>query len=202
MLLFALLLGIALVYAYARRPWGERPAQVQRPAVAVASPTPAAVETPPPAGPRAEFSEAEPPSPPPAVPPQARRRPDGATAGRSADDGAGRSGTASRARVRVKPTTPRLTDYFETISTEIGSRWQVPESAGRRAAAVPVVIKVARDGRVVWALVEGSSGDPAIDGSVNGLIEDLKRDGLPPLPDHYPYDELDVGLVLNAATAR
>jgi hypothetical protein len=109
----------------------------------------------------------------------------------------GRSGTAPR--VRVRPTVPRLADYFRTLSTEIGDRWTLPESAAGRTTTIPIVLKIARDGRVLWALVEGSSGDPAIDDSVARMIDDLKREGLPPLPDQYPYDELDIGLVLNAA---
>lgn len=209
-LLLVALLAIVLLYAYARWPGGERPVRAARPAaagrpvapVASATPTPAARETPSPPSPRAEFSQAEPKSRPPAGAPQARRRPAGTTTDRPAGSDAARSGTAPGARVRIRPTTPRLTDYFETISTEIGSRWRAPDATERRGTGVPVVLKIARDGRVLWALVEGSSGDPAIDGSVTGLIEDLKRDGLPPLPDDYPYDELDIGLVLNAAGLR
>lgn len=162
-----------------------------------------AAPAPSPAGARAQFAPPaatpEAPGPRPAATPGARKRQAQATAELPADSRADRSGKPPVPRVRVKPSNPRLADYFRAVSAEVGDRWRLPASAGRRNAAIPVVLKIARDGRVLWALIDGSSGDAAIDASVATMIEGVKREGLPPLPDHYPYDELDIGLVLNPA---
>ncbi len=112
---------------------------------------------------------------------------------------AGRSGTAPGLRLQVQPTAPQLADYFRAVSAKVADRWSLPKTVKRRDATIPIVLKIARDGRVLWAVIEGSSGDPAIDDSVAKMIEDIRREGLPPLPDQYPYDELDIGLTLNSA---
>ncbi len=214
-LLAALAAGLLLF-----RPWSatERPSSTaaRREAPPVAGPAGPATGKPadaaatpgaspaPPAGSRVEF--ATPQATPAGQEAQPRATPDtrqrrAASTVPGADQRPGRSGRASPSRVQVKVTAPQLADYFQAVSGEIAGRWRLPKSAAPRSATIPVVLKVARDGRVLWALVEGSSGEAAIDASVARMIEDIKQTGLPPLPGDYPYDELDIGLVLNPAGA-
>lgn len=182
--LFAILVVVALLYP--RWSGGPQPGDV-----AFAPPPPAPSPAEPaatPGGARVEFAV------PVATPPSEERRP---PRPRKPRPPAARPAPGTVPKVQAETSAPRLGDYLDVVAAEIAEQWRLPGSA--RGRTIPVILKIARDGRVLWALVDGSSGDPAIDESVAKLVEALKRDGLSPLPDGYPYEELDVGLVLDPA---
>lgn len=186
-----LLLVVVLVTGalfYALRAGRERPAPepAPPPPPQTALPTPEATV---PSGSQVEF--AVPASTP--TPQEPRRAPRPRRA---------RSPAAPDPRVQAQSSAPRLGPYLESVAAEIGERWVMPKSPAPTKARIPVVLKIARDGRILWAHVSGSTGDRAIDASIAKMIADLEREGLEPLPDGYPYDELDVGLVLYPGAVR
>lgn len=80
--------------------------------------------------------------------------------------------------------------YVQQMLTRIHQRWQ--RTAVRGTAVVIVRFTIARDGRVLDAEVETSSGVSILDRS--SLRAVMLADPLPPLPNSYPRDQVGVHL--------
>lgn len=80
--------------------------------------------------------------------------------------------------------------YVQQMLTRIHQRWQ--RTAVRGTAVVVVSFTIARDGRVLDAAVETSSGISILDRS--SLRAVMLADPLPPLPNSYPRDQVGVHL--------
>ncbi len=80
--------------------------------------------------------------------------------------------------------------YVQQMLSRIHQRWQ--RTAVRGTATVVVRFTIARDGRVVDASVETSSGVSILDRS--SLRAVMLADPMPPLPNSYPRDQVGVHL--------
>jgi TonB family protein len=80
--------------------------------------------------------------------------------------------------------------YVQQMLTRIHQRWQ--RTAVKGTAVVVVAFTIARDGRVLDAFVETSSGVSILDRS--SLRAVMLSDPLPPLPNSYPRDRVGVHL--------
>ncbi len=80
--------------------------------------------------------------------------------------------------------------YVQQMLTKIHQRWQ--RTAVRGTAVVVVRFTIARDGRVLDATVETSSGVSILDRS--SLRAVMLADPLPPLPNSYSKDQVGVHL--------
>ncbi len=80
--------------------------------------------------------------------------------------------------------------YVQQMLTRIHQRWQ--RTAVRGTAFVVVRFTIARDGRVLDAAVETSSGVSILDRS--SLRAVMLADPMPPLPNSYPRDQVGVHL--------
>ncbi len=80
--------------------------------------------------------------------------------------------------------------YVQQMLTRIHQRWQ--RTAVRGTAVVIVRFTIARDGRVLDASVETSSGVSILDRS--SLRAVMLADPMPPLPNSYPRDQVGVHL--------
>jgi protein TonB len=80
--------------------------------------------------------------------------------------------------------------YVQQMLTKIHQRWQ--RTAVKGTAVVIVGFTIARDGRILDASVETSSGVSILDRS--SLRAVMLSDPLPPLPNSYPRDQVGVHL--------
>ncbi len=80
--------------------------------------------------------------------------------------------------------------YVQQMLTKIHQRWQ--RTAVRGTAVVVVAFTIARDGRILDASIETSSGVSILDRS--SLRAVLLSDPLPPLPNSYARDQVGVHL--------
>ena len=80
--------------------------------------------------------------------------------------------------------------YVQQLLTRIHQRWQ--RTAVRGTAVVVVRFTIARDGRVLDASIETSSGVSILDRS--SLRAVMLADPMPPLPNPYPRDQVGVHL--------
>jgi protein TonB len=80
--------------------------------------------------------------------------------------------------------------YVQQMLTRIHQRWQ--RTAVRGTAVVVVRFTIARDGRILDAEIETSSGVLILDRS--SLRAVMLADPLPPLPNSYPKDQVGVHL--------
>jgi TonB family protein len=80
--------------------------------------------------------------------------------------------------------------YVQQMLTKVHQRWQ--RTAVKGTAVVVVAFTIARDGRVLDAFVETSSGVSILDRS--SLRAVMLSDPLPPLPNSYPRDQVGVHL--------
>jgi periplasmic protein TonB len=80
--------------------------------------------------------------------------------------------------------------YVQQMLTRIHQRWQ--RTAVRGTAVVIVRFTIARDGKVLDASVETSSGVSILDRS--SLRAVMLADPMPPLPNSYPRDQVGVHL--------
>jgi TonB family protein len=80
--------------------------------------------------------------------------------------------------------------YVQQMLARIHQRWQ--RTAVRGTAVVIVRFTIARDGRVLDAEVETSSGVSILDRS--SLRAVMLADPMPPLPNSYPRDQVGVHL--------
>jgi TonB family protein len=80
--------------------------------------------------------------------------------------------------------------YVQQMLTRIHQKWQ--RTAVRGTAVVIVGFTIARDGRILDANVETSSGVAILDRS--SLRAVMLADPLPPLPNSYPRDQVGVHL--------
>jgi protein TonB len=80
--------------------------------------------------------------------------------------------------------------YVQQMLTRIHQRWQ--RTAVRGTAVVVVRFTIARDGRVLDASIETSSGVSILDRS--SLRAVMLADPMPPLPNSYPRDQVGVHL--------
>jgi len=80
--------------------------------------------------------------------------------------------------------------YVQQMLARIHQRWQ--RTAVRGTAVAIVRFTIARDGRVLDASIETSSGVPILDRS--SLRAVMLADPMPPLPNSYPRDQVGVHL--------
>ncbi len=87
----------------------------------------------------------------------------------------------------------RLAAYYTAINSKVQKEWVLPpydKRTGRLEAIV--VLKIARNGRILGFEFEKRSGDANLDESVARAVR--KADPLPPLPDFFRESVLEVGI--------
>ena len=87
----------------------------------------------------------------------------------------------------------RLAAYYISINNKIQQVWVLPPYDKRNGKLEAIVVlKIARDGRILGFDFEKRSGDDKLDESVARAIR--KSDPLPPLPDFFRESVLEVGI--------
>jgi len=88
----------------------------------------------------------------------------------------------------------RFSQYYQSIYEKVYQSWTLPEyimeKEGSREAIV--TIKVQRDGKILSAVFEKTSGNQQFDASVMNAIK--KANPLPPLPDDFRESFLEIGV--------
>jgi len=88
----------------------------------------------------------------------------------------------------------RFSQYYQSIYAKVYQAWTLPEyvieKEGSREAIV--TIKVQRDGKILSAVFEKTSGNQQFDASVMNAIK--KANPLPPLPDDFRESFLEIGV--------
>lgn len=83
-------------------------------------------------------------------------------------------------------------DYLDDLRRRIEQRWEVPLVAQQEALKATVFFRILRDGTIVDARVETSSGLLPFDRAALQAVWDASP--LAPLPDKFPSDQLGVHL--------
>mgnify|MGYP000008797585 CR=1 FL=1 len=88
----------------------------------------------------------------------------------------------------------RFRQYYQLIYEKIYQAWTLPEYVmeRERSREAIVVIKVQRDGKILSAVFETTSGNQQFDISVMNAIK--KANPLPPLPDDFRDSFLEIGV--------
>ncbi len=88
----------------------------------------------------------------------------------------------------------RFSQYYQLIYEKIYQAWTLPEYvlAQERSREAIVVIKVQRDGKILSAMFEKTSGNQQFDISVMNAIK--KANPLPPLPEDFRDSFLEIGV--------
>jgi TolA protein len=88
----------------------------------------------------------------------------------------------------------RFSQYYQSIYEKIYLAWTLPEYVRERESSreAIVVIKVQRDGKILSAVFEKTSGNQQFDTSVMNAIK--KANPLPPLPDDFRETFLEIGV--------
>ena len=88
----------------------------------------------------------------------------------------------------------RFSQYYQSIYAKVYQAWTLPEyvieKEGSREAIV--AIRVQRDGKILSAIFEKTSGNQQFDASVMNAIK--KANPLPPLPDDFRESVLEIGI--------
>ena len=82
--------------------------------------------------------------------------------------------------------------YFAVIRDGVQENWAYPEEFNGKDMSVIVSIKIARDGRLMKAWIEKSSGNRRFDSSLMNAVE--KAAPFPPLPDGFEEEYLETGI--------
>lgn len=93
------------------------------------------------------------------------------------------------------PQDPILSFWAARVKKKIDQLWNPPagiETGG--AVKVTVTFKVSRDGTIVSANVSESSGNSGLDDL--GLMTIKRLETVPPIPENFPNDELEVSCIL------
>lgn len=82
--------------------------------------------------------------------------------------------------------------YNDAVASKIYQCWQTPSKALAEKEGLSVVVRfrIMKDGRVIIVGVDRRSGNDVLDGSALQAIQDAEP--LPPLPDDYKGDSLEV----------
>jgi TonB family protein len=87
----------------------------------------------------------------------------------------------------------RLAAYYTAINSKVQQAWVLPPYDKRNGKLEAIVVlKIARDGRILGFEFEKRSGDANLDESVARAVR--KADPLPPLPDFFRESTLEVGI--------
>lgn len=90
--------------------------------------------------------------------------------------------------------------YYSAINERVQSNWAFPEARDARAMSVIVSIRINRDGRLLDAWVEKTSGNSLFDESLLNAVK--KASPFPALPDGFPDKFLETGLRFCPGCAR
>ncbi|MCX5894701.1 MAG: cell envelope integrity protein TolA [Proteobacteria bacterium] len=88
----------------------------------------------------------------------------------------------------------RFSRYYQAVYEKIYQSWILPEYVTEKQGAreAIVVIKIQRDGKILGAEFEKMSGNRQLDSSVMNAIR--KADPLPPLPEDFRENVLELGI--------
>jgi TolA protein len=88
----------------------------------------------------------------------------------------------------------RFSQYYQSIYAKVYQAWTLPEyvieKEGSREAIVAITVQ--RDGKILSAIFEKTSGNQQFDASVMNAIK--KANPLPPLPDDFRESVLEIGI--------
>jgi TolA protein len=88
----------------------------------------------------------------------------------------------------------RFSQYYQSIYAKVYQAWTLPEyvieKEGSREAIVAITVQ--RDGKILSAVFEKTSGNQQFDASVMNAIK--KANPLPPLPDDFRESVLEIGI--------
>jgi TolA protein len=88
----------------------------------------------------------------------------------------------------------RFSRYYQALYEKIYQSWILPDYVTEKEGSreVIVVIKIQRDGKILGASFEKESGNRQLDASVMNALK--KADPLPPLPDDFRENFLEIGI--------
>ena len=88
----------------------------------------------------------------------------------------------------------RFSRYYQALYEKIYQSWILPDYVTEKEGSreVIVVIKIQRDGKILGASFEKASGNRQLDASVMNALK--KADPLPPLPDDFRENYLEIGI--------
>ena len=93
------------------------------------------------------------------------------------------------------PQDPRLSQWAARVNKKVDNLWNPPAGMDVTGTAkVKLIFKVSRDGTVSAATVSESSGNANLDDVALMTIKRLET--VPPIPENFPNDELEVGCEL------
>ncbi|MEK6531536.1 MAG: cell envelope integrity protein TolA [Deltaproteobacteria bacterium] len=106
-------------------------------------------------------------------------------------------GNAGLSRASIESNYPA---YYSAINERVQSNWAFPEGRDARALSVIVSIRIKRDGQLLDAWVEKTSGNTLFDESLLNAVK--KTSPFPALPDGFPDNFLETGLRFCPGCAR
>lgn len=131
---------------------------------------------PPPPKPKPERRErAEKPKQAKPAPERSESRAAARAAGSGAGAQAGTGGTDAQATVAAGTVKSQLAKWGATIRTRIERRKSYPAAAGRASGSVGLALRVGRDGALLSAAVNRSSGHPALDAAALAAVQKAGR---------------------------
>ncbi len=93
------------------------------------------------------------------------------------------------------PQDPRLSQWAARLKKKVDQLWHPPSGIEVAAnAKVTVSFKVSRDGTILSASVSETSGNAVLDDLA--LMSIKRLENIPPIPENFPNDELEVGCEL------
>jgi periplasmic protein TonB len=93
------------------------------------------------------------------------------------------------------PQDPRLSLWAARVKKKVDQLWNPPAGIDILGNVnVTVNFKVSRDGTIISADVSASSGNASLDEL--GLMTIKRLENVPPIPENFPNDELEVGCIL------
>ncbi|KQB14068.1 TonB family protein [Rhodobacter capsulatus] len=109
------------------------------------------------------------------APAQSESRAASRAAGSGAGAQAGTGGADAQATVSAGTAKSLLSKWGATIRTRIERRKSYPAAAGRAAGSVGLALRVSRDGGLISAAVNRSSGHPALDAAALAAVQKAGR---------------------------
>ncbi len=91
-------------------------------------------------------------------------------------------------------------NFLQAVKSVYQRAWIVPDGITDENATVAVSVTIARDGTVVSSRIPRSSGNPAVDRSVQVTLDRVKFAA--PLPDDAKENQRTVGINFNVAAKR
>jgi colicin import membrane protein len=106
-----------------------------------------------------------------------------------------------QARMTSGQMAAKINEYANAIESRVHNNWSVqPELKPRTNIETIIEIKIMRDGSLASLGFEKRSGNPYIDDSALKAVK--KSAPFPPLPEWYPDNSLEIGIIFHSSQVR